>query len=318
MYDKSQRDLPRFPTKDDVENDKKLFSVTKECQVIANETSKIRILDTPGFFPSDLEPGTVTIQQANQQIVRWIVYEQLEKKMKFKRLLYFFPCRGIPDNADGTLQEELKMLYHFFGTDVFDHMVIIATQESCYQSYDFSKERRETIQDVFCAVVERFTSGTTLKCRPPVVYIGLNDAYDVVLQKIKAAPVIGKSHFVPDFRDNVCTRCGDKIRYSKAMGVGVLKGAAFEKYEESKCHPFFIRKYDKAEKIAGGVGHIATLGIVYSVDKLRHKVSWPGFFNSDEMCPYCKRSPGSMGCCDVDKQVVVEGQNVTVYHTNKL
>ena len=24
--------------------------------------------------------------------------------------------------------------------------------------------------------------------------------------------------------------------------------------------------------------------------------SWPSFINSDEMCPHCKGSPGSIGC----------------------
>ena len=45
------------------------------------------------------------------------------------------------------------------------------------------------------AAVEAVTSSD---CRPPVVYIGLNDAYDDVLQRIKAAPVMinGNSHFV--------------------------------------------------------------------------------------------------------------------------
>ena len=311
--DKCHCDLPRFLTEDDVENDKKQFSVTKTCQVIANERTKTRVTDTPGFFPSNLEPG-MTIQQANLQIVRWIVYEQQDKRMKFKRLLYFFP--GTPRKADGALQEELRVMYYFFGPAIFSHMVVIATQESDIESVELRKTFCDKVQNVFCAAVEAVTSSD---CRPPVVYIGLNDAYDDVLQRIKAAPVMinGNSHFVPVFRDNVCTRCGDHIHYSQATPISVFKDRVFGKYEESKCHPCFIRKYSKAEKIAGGVGHVATLGIVYVTATVLRRESWPSFINSDEMCPHCKGSPGSIGCCRVEEQVEVEDQHVTVYHAHK-
>ena len=61
------------------------------------------------------------------------------------------------------------------------------------------------------------------------------------------------------FETMFCTRCGDHIHYSQATPISVFKDRVFGKYEESKCHPCFIRKYSKAEKIAGGVGHVATV-----------------------------------------------------------
>ena len=48
--DKCHCDLPRFLTEDDVENDKKQFSVTKTCQVIANERTKTRVLRHTRFL----------------------------------------------------------------------------------------------------------------------------------------------------------------------------------------------------------------------------------------------------------------------------
>ena len=314
--DKCHGDLPRFLTEDDVENDKKQFSVTTRCQVTANERTKTRVLDTPGFFPSNLEPG-MTTEQANLQIVRWIVYEQQDKRMKFKRLLYFFP--GTPRKADGALQEELRVMHYFFGPAIFGHMVVIATQEFDIESVELRATFCDKVQKVFCAAAKAVTSSD---CRLPVVYIGLNDAYDDVLQRIKTAPVIdgnSNSYFVPAFRENVCARCGDHIYYSsQATPIGVLKDSVLEKYEESKCHPCFIQKYSMAEKIAGGIGHVVTLGIAYGVAAALCKESWPSFINSDEKCPHCQGSPGSKGCCRVEEQVEVEDQHVTVYHTNKL
>ena len=66
----------------------------------------IRVLDTPGFSPSNVEAGATTYQ-INLQIFRWIVREQLDpkKNMAVQRLLYFLPNRGIPEKADGTLQD---------------------------------------------------------------------------------------------------------------------------------------------------------------------------------------------------------------------
>ena len=101
---------------------------------MSNRETMIRVLDTPGFSPSMLE-ADVTAYKANLQIFRWIVREQLDpkKNMAVQRLLYFLPNRGVPEKADATLQEELKVMYYFFGTAVFNNMVIIATQAFRYQ-----------------------------------------------------------------------------------------------------------------------------------------------------------------------------------------
>ena len=122
-----------FRTADDVDQSESIHYVTKNCELKANEQTKIRVLDTPGFSPSKM--GSVSVHESNLQIARWIVREQLnpKNKMRVQRLLYFMPERGTPGKADAVLQGELKVMYHYFGIELFNHMIIIATQDLRYQ-----------------------------------------------------------------------------------------------------------------------------------------------------------------------------------------
>ena len=162
-----------------------------------------------------------------------------------------------------------------------------------------------------------------------MIYIGYMDSSDVALNKIKQARVIGKEkYFKLEFRKNVCSRCSGEVQYAassagRTIPIGFVRDPAqgIEEYEESKCHPYFIRKYNKEEKRKGGAKHVATIGIRYLVDRYYyHRESWPFFFNSDEICPIdsCKGPPGSIGCCRIEEEVEVEELKLTVYHTNKL
>ena len=89
-------------------------------------------------------------------------------------------------------------------------------------------------------------------------------------------------------------------------------------YDESKCHPIIIPKHSKLSKFIGGIAHVVTLGIPYAVGVAK----WPGFFNSDEICPACNNPPGANGCTKVLQQcnLKVKGNtiNVNVDHTNKV
>ena len=320
--------LSRFKTSDDVEKSLRKFSITEHCQLSINNETKVRVLDTPGFASSETKSGT-TVFQSNLQIFRWIVREQLDPNVKMfaHRLLYFLPTRGILRKADGSLQEELKVMHHFFGSAVFNNMVIIATQELEYQNiYTFTSDNFKTIQDVFSEAVRRITKiEMTPDTCPPVVYVGYNDTHDEVLQAVKQADVLaGDGVFIPAFRDGVCSRCTATTRYSETEGklvpVGVIIGDVFEKYEESKCHPGFIKKYSTKEKTVGGFGHMATLGGALVYEAVTGNETWPGFINSEEICPSCKQAPGSNGCCKVLTECNIPGkdQSVIVDHTNMM
>ena len=321
-----------FPTSEDKDVEKDL-AVTKECQLVANESTSfeaIRVLDTPGFHT---KKSGMTMYQANLQKFRWIVREQVDpdKNLAVKRLLYFLPDRSTDWKSDGIVQEELELMHYFFGTAVFSHMVAIATQamNSKYQQFEFTPADEEIVRVKFHKAVKAVTGGKISE-GPPVIYIGYKDSSDVALNKIKQARVIGKEeYFKPEFRKNVCSRCSGEVQYAtsssgRAIPIGFVRDPAqgIEEYEESKCHPYFIRKYSKEEKRKGGAKHVATMGIKYLVDRYYHRESWPFFFNSDEICSIasCKGPPGSIGCCQIGEEVDVEEfeTKVTVYHTNKL
>ena len=324
----SAKDVFRgFCTSSDVSKDKAIHSITQKCELVANEKTKVRVLDAPGFSPTH-RPEGVTVYQANLQIFRWVVREQLDphNNMCVRRLLYFLPARGVPEKLDGELQEELELMYHYFGIDAFNHMVIIATQQERHQSVEFTNEDHSVTQTLVGEAIRCVTEGKVLTCCPPVVYISYKNkkVNENALSLIKGAAVLEDGVFVPKFRLDVCSRCGGQIRYgSNAPGdkptpVGVTSGKRFTRYEKSRCHPYFVSKYNIMEKVVGGGGHLATLGIPYGVSKVFNKKIWPGFNNSDEICPVCDGNPGSEGCCPVLAKIKVKGKEVEINHTSQL
>ena len=116
-----------------------------------------------------------------------------------------------------------------------------------------------------------------------------------------------KFHF-----EDRCMRCSCKINYestsheaTKIPVTIVTRKEGVVPYDGSKCHPFFVPKHSKITKIVGGIAHIATGGIFAAVGKIRGKAIWPGFRNSDEICPVCINSPGSDGCSVVGDFIYV-------------
>ena len=180
------------------------FSVTKRCELLANRSTNVRVLDVPGFSDSGSlkeEIGKdVSVFEGNLHIIRMIVKAQIQSQMKVRRIVYFLPGRGPLEKADGTLQEELKVLYHYFGNEVFDCMVIAATypprisEKVVFDKKDFedtarvfkealklaiSKEKKKEIEDIKC---------------PPIVYIGIKDSPNECLKKIQSASILKDSH----------------------------------------------------------------------------------------------------------------------------
>ena len=310
-----------FLTSDHVDEfEEEILSVTKECELVANEISGVRVLDTPGFSCTYSLQNHVTVYEANLQIFRWIVREQLDpiKNMAAKRILYFFPYRGVPKRADGVLQEELKLMHHFFGPAVFNCMVLITTRDEDCQAVPFTDVNRAKVQTLFCTALKLVTGGEC-DAKPPVVYIGIDDGSEQILEKIKAAPILAGPDgiFTPAFRDNVCARCTCQVRFSdsgKCILIGVVRNDELQPYNESTCHPCFVPKYSTGAKVAGGMAHIAVLGTALAYSKITGRHTWPGFTNSDEICPHCKLAPGSPPCHQVEKKY--NGKTVT--HSNQL
>lgn len=292
------------------------FSVTKRCKLLANEDMNIRVLDVPGFSDSGTTTGFGTsVYESNLEIIRWVVREQIQSQLKVKRIVYFLPVRGPLEKTDGTMQEELRVLYHYFDKEIFNCMVVVATnppkkkfQDVVFDHHDFEETRR-----IFKAAIMLATS-QEVAC-PPVVYIGLDDSPSVCLHKIMSAQVLKETILPLQFSVNTCACCSVKIRCSKdneKISVVSTNGTTIP-YNESKCHPFYVQKYSGTAKFFGGLLHAGTLGIGLLFEK-----SWPGFTNSDEVCVSCKQQPGAVGCQIVGKNVTFNRKTIKVDHSNKV
>lgn len=235
--------------------------------------------------------------------------------MEVNRILYFIPHRGAgTGKANKILQQELEVMHHFFGTLVFENMVLITTQEEYYQDRNFGDVQCKTIDKAFRAAVTKVTGGKVTTA-PPLVYFGLNDQGEVMLKKIKEAAV-SDLVFKPAFQDDICARCSAQIRFTdlpsrERTAVGIVRGDELEKYDKSKCHPGFIPKYSQKEKIKGGLMHCGTFGYYYYHEGEKR---WPWFSNTEEICPHCKEPPGSDPCLQVNEKF----NGVKLCHSNEL
>lgn len=332
-------------------------SVTKQCQLLSNEGTKFRVLDVPGFADSDTTKE-VGVMKGNLQVFRWIVRTQQEHNLFFRRVLYFLPVRGCLERADGVLQEEINVMYRYFGNAIFDIMVIAATNHRRKQHHGFTDEDLADTRRTFQRALQLAIRGNRIPPCPPIIYIPLDESD--VARKIIAAPVLqdaslggAAARFVEEADDqfvlsivaqeiketpgtrfqfqDVCVKCALELHFvqnddteedgerERAVKVVTEKGESIA-YDQSRCHPLFFPKYSRIQKIAGGCAHLATAGIPYLVARVRGRKSWPGFTNSDEVCPVCGLGPGSDGCSQMGTFVEMKGadgtlQSVSVDHS---
>ena len=194
----------------DIENDQKPYfevgigvdSKTRKCKLLSNETKKNRVLDTQGFADSELTQ-TYGVVQGNLQSFRWILQAQRAHDLRFARVVYFIPHRGPLERADGTLQEEIKVMFNFFDKQIFDVMVIVVTNNSGdrYQSVGFSEDDVTVTEKGFMSAFRAVTKTDLPKC-PPVVYIPFKEGHKEVMEKIVGADVISDAEmlcFSPEY-----------------------------------------------------------------------------------------------------------------------
>ena len=160
-----------------IESSLQMLSVTPTCKLLANKNTNVRVLDVPGFsdsstLKSETQDVSLSVYQGNLQIIRWVVRAQIQFQLKVRRIVYFLPVRGPLEKADGMLQEELKVLHHFFGKEVFDCVVMAATNPpgSKYQKIPFDKNDFDVTKHAFKAALKRaFSGGEDIAC-PPIIY----------------------------------------------------------------------------------------------------------------------------------------------------
>ena len=359
---KSPSDRSFFQTGDGT-----MDSVTKQCQLLSNERTKFRVLDVPGFADSETTKD-IGVMKGNLQVFRWIVRTQQEHNLSFRRVVYFLPNRGCLERADGILQEEITVMYKFFGNAIFDIMVIAATNHRRKQHYGFMEEDFADTRRTFQRALQLAIRGNRIPPCPPIVYLALDEAD--VAGKIITAPVLEDSlldisviglgvlqddvlrspmddaHSLDPTNDKVpammvysivaqeieekpgtrfqfqdiCAKCAMELHFEQLPNGRdvpvkvVTESGETISYGQSLCHPLFIPKYSKIQKFVGGCAHIATAGIPYVVAMARGRKSWPGFTNSDEMCPLCGTGPGSDGCSMVKTIVELRAADGSFEH----
>ena len=318
----------------DFESDNKFYfetddgseSVTKTCKVLLNESNMTRVLDTMGFNTAIESYGSM---KSNVECLMQILEVQQAHDLRFSRALYFLPNRGPPERAEGTLQEEIKVMYGYFGQHIFDIMVIIVTnnKRDHYQLAGFSEGDMADTREVFLAAFEAVTSTTLPKC-PPVVYIPFNEHHQMILDHVKSAKVISDANrlcFSQEYPQNCniqaeiksnseykCTHCAvivafERSPFGEELPICVIaENGAEEVYNDSKCHPSFIPKYSILTRMLGGLGYFLSLSLLSRF--------LPAFWNPEKVCSNCREPPGSKGCCIVNQTIELNGQNYFVNH----
>ena len=221
-------------------------SVTKKCKVLSNEKNKDRVLDTRGFADTEITQKDGVIN-GNLQSFRWILQAQTQHNLRFSRVLYFLPNRGPPERADGTLQEEIDVMYTFFGQQIFAVMAVVVTnnKRDRYQQAGFSDEDFADTKEVFKHAFKQAT-GLNLPKYPPVIYIPFDeDPYNGVI----SADVISDAQrlfFLPEDDDKE-KDFGSSVLMTLDMSHKEMKSVL--KSHRGKCFKFEDRCARCAVKI---------------------------------------------------------------------
>ena len=309
--------------------------ITRNCELISNETTKVRILDVPGFFGVDAGeasensslyssngslPTSITRAQNmafnDLGIMRKILHIQSAMRMEFKRILYFLPEKGPLERGSGNLQMELGSMEHYFNKSIFDCMVLIATMPASVYRHlppdatPFDENDMKKTRDNFQTALRKVLPGSEPLPKPPIVFVSMFDSCEAIFDKIHRAPV-AKNMVRLVFDSETCARCGIKTKMLGKDKVACYFGQNTSNtipFEESTCHPLFMPKYSKLVKVLGGIAHLLTFQVFMG--------KWPSFKNMDEICIDCRRAPGSRGCKQIGKDFIHKGESIPVKHTN--
>ena len=297
---------------------------TVGSQVVSNETTRVRVLDVPGFLRGvesmRNESTGDKVTRSGLLIMREILRIQSMLRMEFQRIIYFIPDRGTLERSHSMLTMELEQMEHYFGKSIFECMVLVATV-----SPDVSEYLPENVTPLNEAITrsnfKEALSRVLPNCeqipddKPPIVFISMNDSCERILEKIKNAQVICDELKLA-FDNRTCIRCGIKARILKYKDNRQRRVACYAgddptasmPYKESHCHPLIVSKYWTFQKIVGGIAHFITGN--------RYRDKWPGFRNrDDEVCINCGRVPSEPGCKKIGSHYRLKDKIIIVDHT---
>ena len=215
---------------------------TRSCELLSNETTRVRVLDVPGFFSevrdACQQDSDITSKARATYLgtMRNILQIQAAMAMKFKLILYFLPCRDTLEVSNATLQEELKIMKDYFGRSLFKKMVLVATLgPATYKLVsetillEFSIEELEKSRSRFHEALKSFIpeskadqplkddqqklnqpkpEGTP---NPPIIFVSMRDTCESILEKIQEAEVDGDDGLHLQLSSTVCARCSITI-----------------------------------------------------------------------------------------------------------
>ena len=296
---------------------------TLSFELISNESTRVRVLDVPGFFGvGDAGTSVALAGEKAQSAVnvalgrmRMVLQIQATMCINFRRILYFLPIRGSLRRSDSYLETELTTLANYFGKSIFLCMVVVITYTpDAYEdghNLTFSESAIARTSDIFCNVLSRALPRERNLPSPPIVFISMMDTCETILKKIMNANVT--CDFITlEFDTQMCARCGNKTKFIKSKKITVCVDETDTTntipYDESTCHPLFLPKYTKIKKILGGIVHLTPLG--------RYFQNWPRFGEIHEECARCGKAPGSHGCTLVKTRCELYGEYFMVDHTN--
>ena len=314
---------------------KSVLSTTKQCQLLGNKDLKCCVVDVRGFSDSEYKEANGAridssdssenhIFNANLGILREVVRIQIDNNLIYNRVIYFLPGRGVPDKADAQFQDEISVLYYFFGLDIFKSLILAVTTDWKpwgTHSIDIKNPKFcEYINTLFTEAIKKVTkvTGEVLEriIIPPVVYISKLESGEELRNKLELAGVANSSRLPLKFRSDICVKCAIKVHFSgKGVPVGITKPGSrkTDDYDKSKCHPTIIPKYTQIMRVIGSVLYLTTLGI-------SARLGGPGFNDKSEICVKCGKPPGSDGCCLVHKKYQTDDKYyvITVEHKSEL
>lgn len=307
------------------ESDMHIYESTSNCELLSNETTKIRVLDVPGFFGRDAareardlhERGRVS-QDTDLSMMRKILRIKSVHNLNFNRVIYFLPDKGGLKRTSQNLIIEIGIMEKYFGRAIFDNMVVVATMPSEFyvavtdESYNLFSDCNvfEKTKHHLQEAIEIIFKGCEDIPEPPLIFISLFDTCEAVLEKVQRAKV-KREHIQLELSRSACSRCGVNIFKegkddAKAAYIPVSQSGAIAE-EESTCHPMLVPKYSRITKFLGGVAHLITFR--------RFVGRWPNFENMDEECINCRQPPSSHGCVQVGRKFPLCGEDIIVQHS---
>ncbi len=318
--DKPHQEINQFHAEEQYES-----GITIGCELISNESTKVRVLDVPGFFgqgdsgaldASLSEKAKCTVNVA-LNTMRKILQIQATMHMKFRRILYFLPEQGGLKRPSSLLELELATMANYFGRAIFECMVVIVTIPA--EVYKISQgpvvfpeaAMKDTRKHFDIALSHALPNEKKALPKPPIVFVSLTDSCETIFANINEATVTSDEVKL-EFDPMVCARCGIKAGMIKSEKIAVYSGendSSVIPYNESTCHPMLVPKYTRVRKFFGGIAHLLTM------KKFLGK--WPSFGNLEEICVACQNEPGSRGCMKVNSVYKFKGREVIVEHTQK-